>query len=157
VPEAVAEVLAADHLFDLSIEFSDMHAFAVPFGTRLTAVTSAGAARGARLAGDVLPGGGDWIVVGGDGIARLDVRITIRAESGELVHMTSQGRAILTDDARARFLTGETVAPPDLFARSTTQFETAGPTYGWMNASVAIGVVKQLSQHHIEYGYYGLG
>ena len=148
--------LPAEHLFDLSIQFSDMHLFAVPYGTRLTAVTSGGAATGARLIGDVLLGGGDWIVVGADGIARLDVRVTIRAETGELIHMASQGRAVLGDEARGTFLAGETVAPPDLFARSTTQFETSGSSYEWLNACVAIGVVAELSQRHIEYRFYGL-
>jgi hypothetical protein len=148
--------LAADHLFDLSIVFADMHIYAVPAGTRVTAVAEGGRLDGRRVEGDVLPGGGDWIVVGADGVARLDVRLTVRTDGGDLVHLAGQGRVRLGEAAQASFLAGDTVTPPDVVGRGTTQFEAAGEALAWLNAAVAVGTVTELSRRHIRYRYYEL-
>ena len=41
-----------------------------------------GIIEGPKLQGEVLPGGGDWLLVGSDGTGRVDVRATIRTWSG---------------------------------------------------------------------------
>jgi hypothetical protein len=47
-----------------------------PVGTRMTFITTGGVIDGPRLRGELLPGGGDWLVVGSDGTGRVDVRAT---------------------------------------------------------------------------------
>jgi Protein of unknown function (DUF3237) len=50
---------------------------AVPHGTRVTAPIAGGHFEGARLRGTVLPGGGNWTLLRGDGVLELDLRLTL--------------------------------------------------------------------------------
>ena len=68
------------HLLDMRVEFDPAQIFPTPTGTRMTFVIKRGRAEGARIAGDILAGGGDWVVLGSDGVARLDVRATLRTD-----------------------------------------------------------------------------
>src|SRR5256884_5385990 len=63
----------------------------VPHGTRVTALIASGHFEGPRLRGKVLPGGGDWTLLRGDGVLELDLRITLETDDGALIHMTSFG------------------------------------------------------------------
>src|SRR5256885_16139227 len=64
---------------------------AVPLGTRVTAPIASGHFEGPRLRGKVLPGGGDWTLLRGDGVLELDLRVTLETDDGALIHMTSFG------------------------------------------------------------------
>src|SRR5205814_8502084 len=64
---------------------------AVPHGTRVIAPIAGGHFEGPRLRGKVLPGGGDWTLLRGDGVLELDLRITLETDDGALVHMTFDG------------------------------------------------------------------
>src|SRR5262249_55625012 len=64
---------------------------AVPHGTRVTAPIRDGRFEGPRLRGKVLPGGGDWTLLRGDGVLELDLRVTLETDEGALIHMTSFG------------------------------------------------------------------
>jgi len=64
---------------------------AVPHGTRVTAPIASGHFEGPRLRGTVLPGGGDWTLLRGDGVLELDLRLTLETNDGALIHMTSFG------------------------------------------------------------------
>ena len=64
---------------------------AVPHGTRATAPIAGGHFEGPRLRGKVLPGGGDWTLLRGDGVLELDLRVTLETDDGALIHMTSFG------------------------------------------------------------------
>jgi hypothetical protein len=131
-------------------------AYETPTGMRLDAIATGGTVRGPRLDAEVLPGGGDWLELGPDGIARMDIRATLRTTDGAIVHYTSRGRTVLDDDARARYLAGEPVGPEGLFGRATPLFETAAEPYRWLNGAVAVGRVVELSQHHIHYQLFTL-
>jgi hypothetical protein len=145
-----------DHLFDLAVDFEPMPIYASPLGTRLDAIVRRGTAKGPRLDGEVLPGGGDWIVVGADGIARLDIRATIRTHDAETIHVTGTGRVVFDDGTRGRFLAGETIAADEMYARTAPLFETGADAYRWLNATVAAGLVVELSLEHIRYQVYAL-
>ena len=58
---------------------------AVPHGTRVTPPIASGHFEGPRLRGKVLPGGGDWTLLRGDGVLELDLRITLTTDDGALV------------------------------------------------------------------------
>ncbi len=64
---------------------------AVPLGTRVTAPIASGSFEGPRLRGKVLPGGGDWTPLRSDGVLELDLRVTLEANDGALIHLTSFG------------------------------------------------------------------
>jgi hypothetical protein len=104
----------------------------------------------------VLAGGGDWLTMPADGIARMDIRATLRTDTGDHVHYTGLGRTVLAPGALDRFLAGETIEGDGVHGRTAPLFETASPTYDWLNRVVAVGRVLDLSLHHIRYEVFAL-
>ncbi|HET9120731.1 MAG TPA: DUF3237 domain-containing protein [Solirubrobacterales bacterium] len=97
-----------------------------PHGTRVTFPITGGTFEGDRLRGRVLPGGDDWTVKRPDGSIELDLRITLLTEDGALIHMTFEG---IRDDG----------APGGPYFRTAPRFETASPSYAFLNRMLAIG------------------
>ncbi|MEU4233726.1 DUF3237 domain-containing protein [Nonomuraea sp. NPDC026600] len=147
--------VAVERLCDFAITFQAMQTFATPLGTRMIAVVERGTVEGPRLRGEFLPGGGDWIMVGADRVARLDVRATIRTHDDELVFVTVTGRATLSDEAISRLWAGETIGWDEMHARSAPLFETGAERYAWLNSTVAIAV-NELSLKHVNYRVYSI-
>jgi len=111
---------------------------AVPNGTRVTAPISGGHFEGPRLRGNVLPGGGDWTLLRGDGVLELDLRVTLETDDGALIHMTSFGLRHGPPDVIAALARGEAVDRATYYFRTTPRFETAHPAYAFLNRLVAI-------------------
>lgn len=144
-----------EHLCDFAVRFSDVHVVSTPAAIRLIAVIGGGTVDGPRLRGRFLPGGGDWVTFGTDGVGRLDVRATIRTDDGELVLVTSTGRAALPDEAVGRLMAGEVIAADEMHARSAPLFETGAAGYAWLNSTVAVAV-NELSLEHVNYRVYSV-
>ena len=98
-----------------------------PHGTRLTFPITGGSFDGDRLRGKVLPGGDDWVIKREDGVLELDLRITLEADDGGLIHMTFQG---IRHDG----------APGAPYFRTLPRFETADGRYSFLNRLLALGV-----------------
>lgn len=111
---------------------------AVPRGTRVTAPIAGGHFEGPRLRGKVLPGGGDWTLLRGDGVLELDLRVTLETDDGALVHMTSFGLRRGPPEVIAALARGESVAPEAYYFRTTPLFETAHPKYTFLNRLLAV-------------------
>lgn len=139
-----------EHLLDIRITFDAVHVYATPVGTRLTYVIGHGRFEGPRLAGDVLPGGGDWVLFGTDRVARLDVRATLRTDDGALIGLTNTGRVQMSPEAAARFAAGELIRHDEMVARSSPLFETDDERYRWLTAihTVAINQVSLTEVHY---------
>lgn len=150
------ETIAVEHLFELAVDFDPMKVYPSPFGTRIDAIVRQGKADGPGLQGEVLAGGGDWLVVGSDGVARMDVKATIRTPDDEMIHVTNTGRVVVDEDTRDLFLAGETITFDEMYGRTAPLFETASDRYAWLNRTVSVGVVVELSLQHIRYQVYGL-
>src|SRR5205809_3304685 len=60
-----------------------------PAGHRRIVVVKGGRFEGPRLRGDVLPGGGAWLVERSDGSRRLDVRLTLRVGDRKSTRLNS--------------------------------------------------------------------
>jgi Protein of unknown function (DUF3237) len=149
--------LPVEYLFELRVDFDPaMLIYPTPVGTRIDAIASGGKAEGRRFNGSVLAGGGDWLTVPSDGVARMDVRATIQADSGDFVHYTSTGRIVLDADTRDRFLAGEIILGAEMYGRTAPLFETSSESYGWLNGTVAAGVVVELSVEHIRYQIFAI-
>src|SRR6202046_3520754 len=97
---------------------------AVPHGIRVTAPITSGHFEGPRLRGKVLPGGGDWTLLRGDGVLELDLRVPLETDDGALVHMTSFGLRHGPPDVIAALARGERVDPSTYYFRTTLRFET---------------------------------
>jgi uncharacterized protein DUF3237 len=141
---------ALEHLLDIRIEFDPVQIFDTPVGTRFTYVVKHGRCEGPRITGDILPGGGDWILFGTDRVARLDVRATLRTDDGALVHITNTGRVQMSPEAAVRFAAGELIRHDEMVARSSPLFDTDDERYRWINAihTVAINEVSLTEVHY---------
>jgi hypothetical protein len=111
---------------------------AVPLGTRVTAPITSGHFEGPRLRGKVLPGGGDWTLLRGDGVLELDLRVTLETDDGALIHMASFGLRHGPPDVIAALARGESVDPTSYYFRTTPRFETGHPKYAFLNRLLAV-------------------
>ena len=72
-----------------------------PYGTRQIFDVVGGSFEGPRLRGRVLPSGADWLLVGDDGIGRLDVRATLETEDGAFIYTYYPGVLEFNDRVNA--------------------------------------------------------
>ncbi len=107
---------------------------------RIVPVTG-GAAEGPRFKGVVMPGSAaDWLRVDADGTAHMDVRLTLKADSGGVVYMHYTGIRTGAPEVLKRLNAGEAVDPSEYYFRTAVRFETGAPDLAWMNRVVAVGV-----------------
>lgn len=144
--QPIISALPVEHLFDINIDLELGQVISTPLGTRLTFVVKGGRFKGPRLQGEMLPGGGDWVSVGADGISRMDVRATLRTDDGVLINYESHGILKYPPDGRQRLAKGERLSFDESYVRPTPRFETSDPRYAWLCGIVTVG-----------YGEYGPG
>jgi len=149
----LVEALPVEHLLDMHVDLQPAQIIPTPTGMRMVFITTGGTITGPTLSGEVLPGGGDWLLVGSDGTGRVDVRATIRTSDGALIHYESRGIIEVPADGLGRLAAGETLPFTETYIRTTPTFETAEVRYAWLNAVVALGY-NVLSPNHIDYRVY---
>jgi hypothetical protein len=147
--------LPVEHLFDMHVDLQPAQPIPTPVGARMTFITSGGVVEGPKLRGELLPGGGDWLIVGSDGTGRVDVRATLRTHDGVLIHYESRGVIKIPADGVQRLAAGEVLPFAETYIRTTPKFETADERYGWLSEVVALGY-NILSPNHIDYRIYGV-
>jgi Protein of unknown function (DUF3237) len=145
--------LPAEHLFDMHVDLEPAQPIATPVGARMTFITTGGVIDGPKLQGEILPGGGDWLLVGSDGVGRVDVRATIRSHNGALIHYEARGIIKIPADGLERLAAGEVLPFAETYVRTTPKFETADERYAWLSEVVAVGY-NILSPNHIDYRIY---
>lgn len=116
---------------------------ATPLGDRRIAKVTGGRFEG-KVSGTVRGGGGDWILIRNDGVTQLDVRLVMEMENRDLVYMTYKGLRHGPAEVMDRLARGETVDPSTYYFRTTPYFETASPTYGWMNRICCVATGHRL-------------
>jgi Protein of unknown function (DUF3237) len=151
----VYDRLPAEHLFDMHVDLQPAQLISTTLGTRLTFIADGGVIDGPRLRGELLPGGGDWLMVGTDRIGRIDVRATLRTHDGALIHYETRGVIKIPADGLDRLAGGEVLSFEETYVRTTPKFETADDRYCWLNEIVAVGY-NILSSNHIDYRIYRL-
>lgn len=117
-----------------------------PWRNRRVSYIAGGTVEGARLRGEVMPGGGDWSELGqaadGTALTLVDVRSLWKTHDGAMIYVTYAGRLVIPQAALAGFRDPATVEqlPEDsYYFRIQPTFETADERYGWLNAAVAVG------------------
>jgi hypothetical protein len=145
--------LPAEHLFDMHVDLQPAQSILTPVGTRMTFITTGGVIEGPKLQGELLPGGGDWLLVGSDGTGRVDVRATLRTDDGALIHYESRGIIKIPADGMQRLAAGHVLPFAETYVRTTPKFETADERYAWLSEVVAVGY-NILSPNHIDYRIY---
>ena len=113
---------------------------AVPHGVRSIVPVAGGVFEGPRLRGQVLPGGGDWLLLRSDGVLELDLRITLETDDHALIYMTFQGMRHGPPDAMAALGRGEVVDPASYYFRTLPRFEASTEKYTFLNRIITVGV-----------------
>jgi hypothetical protein len=145
--------LPVEHLFDMHVDLEPTQPISTPVGARMTFIAKGGVIDGPKLQGEILPGGGDWLLVGSDGVGRVDVRATLRTHDGALIHYETRGIIKIPADGLERLAAGEVLPFEETYVRTTPKFETSDERYAWLSGVVAIGY-NILSPNHIDYRIY---
>ena len=115
----------------------------VPGGTRRILYGKGGSFRGPGLEGEVLPGGGDWVLDRRDAIAELDIRFVLRTRDAQLIYLSARGIFDMPLPIRARIRAGEEVDPAEYYFRTAPVFETGAQSYRHLNRLVAVGIGRR--------------
>jgi hypothetical protein len=147
------DALPVEHLFDMHVNLAPAQPITTPIGLRMTFIATGGVIDGPKLQGEVLPGGGDWLLIGADGAGRVDVRATIRTHDDVLIHYEARGIIKIPADGLERLAAGDVLPFGETYVRTTPTFETADERYAWLSALVSVGY-NILSPNHIDYRIY---
>jgi hypothetical protein len=109
-----------------------------PYGRRRIARVGGGSFEGPRLKGEVIAGGGDWLLLRRDGVLQLDVRLTMQTHDQQLIYMMYRGYRHGPPDVIERLNRGEDVDPSLYYFRVTPYFETSAKSYEWINKICAV-------------------
>src|SRR6266571_11992 len=139
------EALKSEFLCELNADLEvPQDIGATPHGTRRIIYVRKGVFTGPRLRGEVLPGGGDWLLVRPDGASELDVRGTLRTDDAHLIYLYYRGILHAPPAVSDRFQRGERdIDPSSYYFRTTPVFETGSEKYWWLNRVVAVGVGRR--------------
>ncbi|WP_328412218.1 DUF3237 domain-containing protein [Nocardia sp. NBC_00403] len=138
------ETIRTAPLFDIVVDLNPRLEFGAGgvLGRRVLFGAAGGSFEGPGLRGEVVAGGGDWALFRPDGTMLLDVRLTLRTDDDELVHMTYQGRWVIPPEVRAEMADPATrfrIDPARYYFRTNPLFETGSTRYAWLNDVVAVG------------------
>jgi hypothetical protein len=125
-----------------------------PRGIRRYYAVTGGSFEGPRLRGELLPDGGDWLLIRPDGTLELDVRITLKTDDGALVYARYAGMWHGRPEVMARLAQGETVDSSQYYFRITPLFETGAERYAWINKIIAVGVGERFPPNIVRYSIF---
>jgi hypothetical protein len=63
--------LPVEYLCDFSVDLEPAQLIGTPVGARMTFIAKGGSVEGPKIKGELLPGGGDWLMGGSDQIGRI--------------------------------------------------------------------------------------
>ena len=122
-----------------------------PLGHRRIIPVAGGEFEGPKLRGRVLPGGADGMLVDSEGVAHVDVRMTLQTDDGEGIYMRYRGLRHGPPAVMARLERGEPVDPGEYYFRIVPFFETSSKKYAWLNRIVTVGVGHRLADGPVYY------
>lgn len=136
--------LKSTFLGELKIEVTGTYMLgASPLGQRRLDRLDRGHFKGPRIQAEVMTGGMDLLLGGGDGAVRPDVRLALRLEDGEMLLIVYRGVRHASAEVMQRIAKGEQVPPNEYYLRTGLVFETASKKYDWLNRIVAVGVGRR--------------
>ena len=110
-----------------------------PIGDRRFIPVIGGTFEGERLRGKMLSGGSDCQLMRADGVADLDVRVTLQCDDGAIIFMKGLGLRHGPAEVMQRLAAGEDVDPSEYYFRESIMFEAPSGPYEWLNRVLAIG------------------
>jgi len=132
-------MLSSQPIFTISAELDAIRSFGrTPYGERRIINILGGSVTGLRLTGRILPGGADWQIIRGDGVADIKARYTIESDAGALIMVTSEGLRHGPPEVMASLARGDVVDPRLYYFRTIMRFETADASADWLNRILAL-------------------
>jgi hypothetical protein len=137
-----APTLATQYVFTFQIDTATAIEMGdVGYGKRRLIAITGGALQGPGIAGTVLPGGADSMLVRPDGLVEIDVRSAMRMDDGSNVYVENRGMRVAPKDEAERMKRGETIGADEIYFRMALRFETASEKYRWLMQSIFVGQV----------------
>ncbi len=109
-----------------------------PLGKRLFIPVTGGTFRGDRLSGSLQSGGSDFQLIRTDGVAELDVRVTLKTDDGVVIQLKGHGMRHTTPEVFERIMSGADVDSSEYYFREALFFEAPAGKYEWLNRIIAI-------------------
>jgi hypothetical protein len=125
-------------LFRLTAEVATPQIVEGPLGKRLFIPVTGGSFCGDRLSGVVQSGGSDFQLIRQDGVAELDVRVTLLTDDGVTLQLKGHGIRYTTPEVFARIMSGADVDRSEYYFREALFFESPVGKYEWLNRIIAI-------------------
>ncbi len=122
-----------------------------PAGGRRILVVETGRFEGPRLRGAVRAGGGDWVLMRRDGVAELDIRLTLETEDKALIYAIGIGVFDMSPEIRQRLSKGEKIDRDRYYFRTAWTFETGASQHESLNRLIALGVGERTLAGMITY------
>ena len=98
-----------------------------------------GQAKGERIRGSFVGSGADWVLIGPDGWARLDVRAELQTDDGAVIYISYRGVLEMNDKVMAASAPGQETGFGDQYFRTVPMLETGDERYAWVNKTVFVG------------------
>jgi uncharacterized protein DUF3237 len=111
----------------------------VPRGRRRIIPIQGGTFEGPNIRGKVVPGGADWQIVRGDGLAELDTRYLLQTDDGHLIYIQNAGIRHAPPEVTKKLLAGEPVDPSQVYFKTIPTFETSAAELQWLTRSLFVG------------------
>lgn len=125
-----------------------------PYGVRMVFEVTGGRCEGPRLKGQLLTGGGDWLLVGPDGWGRLDVRGQLLTDDGAAIYISYYGVLEMNEKVQSATMAGTGTEYADQYFRTTPRLETGDPRYAWVNHTVFVAEGHVRPGRIVEYKVY---
>lgn len=136
--------LATQYVFTFQIETAAaIDIGEVGYGRRRLIAITGGDLLGPGIAGTVLPGGADSMLVRPDGLVEIDVRSSVQMDDGTNVYVENTGMRVAPADEAERVKRGETIPADEVYFRMTLRFETSSEKYRWLTQSIFVGKVQR--------------
>jgi feruloyl esterase len=109
-----------------------------PKGRRNVWTLSGGEFEGPRLRGAVAPVGGEFELIDAEGVCHIDVRLVLVTDDRANIFVQYFGIAATPPDVAKRFASGAEWEFGDGYFVTQPRFETAHPSYSWLNHTMAV-------------------
>ena len=126
-----------------------------PLGARMFFEVIGGEYRGAAgERGTLLTGGGDWLLVCGDGFGRLDVRAHVQMADGAVVYVQYHGVLEMNAAVMGAMQSGGATEFGQQYFRTSPRFETSDPRYAALQQGVFVGQGRIIEGLGVEYNIF---
>ena len=110
-----------------------------PFGTRHLYDMTDGVIEGSRLRARSAGAAADWMLIGGAGFMRMDVRLQLVTDDGAVLLAHYRGPAEANHRLRAAIEAGAATGYDDQCIRAVWRIESGDARYAWVNRTVFVG------------------